>query len=708
MNPDQTRTPDGRRSARRDAKHEAMEPARRDPGEHLTTNQGVPIADNQNSLRLGARGPTLMEDFIFREKMTHFDHESIPERVVHARGSAAHGYFQVYEPLTEITRAAVFADPSAQTPVFVRFSTVVGSRGSADTVRDVRGFATKFYTADGVWDLVANNIPVFFIQDGMKFPDLVHAIKPQPDSEIPQASAAHDTFWDFASLMPETTHMLLWVLSDRALPRSYAMMSGFGVHTFRMVNAAGRGVFVKFHWIPALGTHSLVWDETQKIAGKNPDFNRQDLWERIEQGNFPEFELGLQIIPEEDEHKFDFDLLDATKIVPEELVPIRRVGKMVLNRNPDNFFSETEQAAFHPGHVVPGIDFTNDPLLQGRLFSYLDTQLNRFHSANFHELPINQPLAPIHNNQGGGFMRRTIGKGRVNYEPNSLAGGCPMQSPDALRSFISHAERVDGHKVRERSESFSDHFSQATLFWNSMTPPEKQHIVEAAHFELGKVETEAIRIRVVDLFNRVDNDLAVRVARGIGVPEPKPVGKNHGRSSPALSMENTVKSPRTRKVAVLIADGVDEAALQAVRQALKDEGVTTKLIAMTFTPVRGLGGGELKPDMIHVTAASVLFDAVLVPPGAAEALRTQGDAVHFIAEAFKHCKPIGALGEAVDLLPFARVEGIDLAGPGGVTEDKGVVTTRDPAATAEFARVFIHAIARHRHWNRETKAMVPA
>lgn len=489
-----------------------------DAGEgRLTTNQGVRVEDNQNSLKAGVRGGTLMEDFIFREKMTHFDHERIPERVVHARGSAAHGFFQVYEPMGEYTRAAFLQDPSVRTPVFVRFSTVVGFRGSADTVRDVRGFATKFYTEEGNFSLVGNNMPVFFIQDAIKFPDLVHAIKPEPHHEMPQASAAHDNFWDFISLMPESMHMILWVLSDRALPRSYAMMEGFGVHTFRFINEAGRSRFVKFHWKPVLGVHSLVWDEVQKIAGKDPDFNRRDLHERIEAGDYPEFELGVQIVEEEDEHRFDFDLLDATKLIPEELVPVKIIGKMTLDRNPDNFFAETEQVAFHPGDIVPGIDFTNDPLLQGRLFSYLDTQLIRLGGPNFTEIPINRPVNPVANNQRDGFMRQTIHRGTTNYEPNSLGGGCPMHSPRNLGAFVSHLERMEGHKVRERSESFSDHFTQATLFWNSQSEVEKKHMIEGFHFELGKVRHPHIRQRMVELLANVDAELAAAVAAGIGV-----------------------------------------------------------------------------------------------------------------------------------------------------------------------------------------------
>jgi catalase len=680
-------------------------------GEELTTNQGVLINDNQNSLKAGNRGPTLMEDFIFREKMTHFDHERIPERVVHARGSGAYGVFQVYESLSEFTKARFLQDPSVKTPVFVRFSTVVGSRGSADTVRDVRGFATKFYTEDGNYDLVGNNMPVFFIQDAMKFPDLVHAIKPQPDHEMPQASAAHDTFWDFISLMPESMHMIMWVLSDRALPRSYRMMDGFGVHTFKFVNAADRVTFVKFHWRALLGAHSLVWDEVQKLAGKDPDYNRRDLWDAIKMGNYPEFELGVQLFTPEEAAKWDFDVLDATKIVPEELVPVRLIGKMTLNRNPDNFFAETEQVAFHPGHVVPGIDFTDDPLLQGRLFSYLDTQLIRLGGPNFAQIPINRPTCPVHNNQQDGYMRMDAPKGKINYEPNSLGGGCPMQSPDKLRAFISHAQLVNGPKIRERSPSFQDHYSQATLFWNSQTDVEKQHIVEAAHFELGKVEVKEIRQRMVEHFNRIDHDLARRVARGIGVSEPSPGAKNHGRSSAALSIEKPPRgSTQTRKVAVLCADGLDAASLTAIREGLKAAGISATLVSKYAGKLKAADGTEVEPDKMFVTTASVEYDAVLIPGGAqcTEMLRNQGDAIHFVNEAYRHCKPIAAFGDGIQLLNQSQLPQIVTDGQlQGVLSDKGVVTSRDGDVNA-FARAFVDAIAQHRHWNRENKETVPA
>ena len=442
-------------------------------GQGLTTNQGVPIADNQNSLKAGLRGPVLLQDFILREKITHFDHERIPERIVHARGSAAHGVFEACESLSDITCAASFAAAGKRTPVFVRFSTVAGERGSPDTARDVRGFAVKFFTEQGNWDLVGNNMPVFFIQDAMKFPDLVHAVKPEPHHGMPQAASAHDTFWDFASLSPETTHMLLWVMSDRAIPRSYRMMQGFGVHTFRLVTAAGASQFVKFHWRPLLGTHSLVWDEASKIAGADADFHRRDLWDSIEAGEYPEWELGLQLFSEAEAEGFSFDVLDATKLIPEELVPVRPVGRLVLNRNPDNFFAETEQVAFCTAHVVPGIDFSNDPLLAARHHSYVDTQITRLGGANFHELPINAALAPVANHQRDGLHRQAVPRGRVAYEPNSLGGGCPFQAGAA--GYVSFPQPLAGETLRGKPEKFADHYTQATLFWESQTPQEQAH-----------------------------------------------------------------------------------------------------------------------------------------------------------------------------------------------------------------------------------------
>lgn len=528
-------------------------------GQRLTTNQGVPIADNQNSLKLGLRGPTALEDFILREKLTHFDHERIPERVVHARGSAAHGYFECYQPLTELTRAAPFAQAHQRTPVFVRFSTVAGERGSADTVRDVRGFAVKFYTPDGNWDLVGNNIPVFFIQDAMKFPDLVHAVKPEPHHGMPQAASAHDTFWDFVSLMPESTHMLLWQMSDRAIPRSYRMMQGFGVHSFRLINAKGESVLCKFHWTPVAGTHSLVWDEAVKLTGADPDFHRRDLWDAIEAGAYPEYELGLQIFNEEQAARFDFDILDPTKLVPEELVPVRPAGKLVLNRNPDNFFAETEQVAFCTAHIIPGIDFTNDPLLQGRIHSYVDTQISRLGGPNFHEIPINAPLAPVHNLQRDGMHRQSVPRGRVNYEPNSLGGGCPFQA--GIAGFTSHPDAAIGDKLRGKSEFFADHYSQARLFWHSQTPLEQQHIVNAFRFELSKVQVIPIRQRVVSMLRNVDEELAGQLAAGLGLALPTAMPRVSSLPEPVFAPSKALSllsrpgayGIQTRQIALLLA-----------------------------------------------------------------------------------------------------------------------------------------------------------
>lgn len=692
-------------------------------GEYQTTDQGVRISHTDDSLKAGERGPTLMEDFHFREKLTHFDHERIPERVVHARGSGAHGYFQVYEPMTEYTMAKFLQNPSKKTPVFVRFSQVVGSRGSADTVRDVRGFATKFYTEDGNYDLVGNDIPIFFIQDAIKFPDLVHSIKPEPDSEMPQASAAHDTFWDFISLTPESTHMIMWLLSDRGIHRSYRMMEGFGVNTFRFVNAEGRARFVKFHWKPLLGTHGLVWDEAQKLAGKDPDFLRRDLWEAIEMGDFAEYELGVQMIEEEDEFKFDFDLLDPTKIWPEEEVPVKIIGKMTLNKNPDNFFAETEQVAFHPGNVVPGIDFSNDPLLQGRLFSYIDTQLLRLGGPNFAEIPINRPVAPVHTNQRDAFHRMTINKGKVSYAPNSIDKGHPKTASRQEHGYVHYEEKVEGKKVRARSESFKDFFGQATLFWNSMSEPEKMHIIKAFHFELGKVMSEEIRQRMVDILSNVDEGLSMQVAQGIGISGPSGKAKEamvadgggpKTKVSPALSMENTAKDAiKSRMVAILAADGFSYSELMQVKTALEEAGAHPKVVSKFLGTLKSADGQEAMVDKSYVTTGSIMYDAVFVPGGekSIETLKTHGDAIHFINEAFKHCKAIGATSEGADLLLASDIKGVQVAGTesqGEVVDDTGVVTVRKPSDTGKFAEGFKSAIAQHRHWGREKKEQVPA
>ena len=583
-------------------------------GQVLTTNQGVAIGDNQNSLKAGLRGPTLLEDFILREKITHFDHERIPERIVHARGSAAHGIFEAYAPLTKYTRAAPFQAGGKVTPVFVRFSTVAGERGSADTARDIRGFAVKFYTDEGNWDLVGNNMPVFFIQDAMKFPDLVHAVKPEPHNGMPQAASAHDTFWDFTSLMPESVHHTLWVMSDRGIPRSYRTMQGFGVHTYRMVNANGESVFVKFHWLPMAGTHSLVWDEAVKISGADPDFHRRDLWESIESGHYPEYELALQVFTEAQAAKFSFDVLDATKLVPEELVPLRVVGKLTLNRNPDNFFAETEQVAFCTAHVVPGIDFSNDPLLQGRIHSYLDTQISRLGGANFHEIPINAPLAAVHNNQRDGMHRQAIARGRVAYEPNSLGGGCPHQA--GMQGFVSLAEPMHEDKLRGKPEKFADHYSQAALFWRSQTVAEKRHIIAAFRFELTRVTVPAIRERVVSQLVNVDAQLARGVAEGLGIALPKAQTRALGRAvksevdvSPTLSLFARPGSAHAagRRVALLVPEGADLSSLRAAQRQLADAQAVPRFVGMRLGRI-GSDGEALDIETSLEAMPSVLWD----------------------------------------------------------------------------------------------------
>ena len=692
----------------------------------LTTNQGLRINDDQNSLKAGERGPTLLEDFQLREKIMHFDHERIPERIVHARGSGAHGVFELTQSLSKYTKAGFLQTPGTKTPVFVRFSTVAGSRGSSDLARDVRGFAVKFYTEEGNFDLVGNNVPVFFIQDAVKFPDLIHAVKPEPNNEIPQAASAHDTFWDFVSLTPESMHTVMWAMSDRAIPRSLRMMEGFGVHTFRFVNESNESVFVKFHWKPALGVHSVAWDEAQKISGKDSDFHRRDLWEAIESGNFPEWNFGFQIVEEKDEFKFDFDLLDPTKLIPEEIVPVQIIGKMTLNRNPDNFFAETEQVAFHPGHVVSGIDFSNDPLLQGRLFSYTDTQLSRLGSPNFHEIPINRPIAPVHNNQRDGHMRQTINAGQSSYHPNTTGGGCPFQAKAAEGGFVSYHERIDAKKIRARSHSFFDHFSQATLFFNSQSVSEKNHIIDAFRFELGKLETSAIRERVLGMLTRVDQTLAEKVAEGLGMPVPKPADNLNQnipadgnpaefqpfdvnpdlKISKALSMANTIKDTiKTRQIAILAADGVDDDSINAMKQVLESAGAQTKIVAPHLGFIASANGKRIKVDQSFLTSASVLFDAVYVPDGGKSAALLQGepDAVHFVDEAYKHCKAISANGAGAKLIEISAV-GVKLKSEGKTGEkitEAGVLIDCIP-------NEFIKAIAQHRFWEREKPGKVPA
>lgn len=700
-----------------------------DDGAILTTNHGLKINDNQNSLKTSERGGTLIEDFILREKIHHFDHERIPERIVHARGSAAHGVFELYESIGQYTKAKLFNDVGVQTPVFVRFSTVAGSRGSTDLARDVRGFAVKFYTSEGNYDLVGNNMPVFFIQDAIKFPDLVHAVKPEPHNEIPQAASAHDTFWDFISLMPESMHMIMWTMSDRALPRSLRMMEGFGVHSFRLINEAGESHFVKFHWKPLLGVHSVAWDEAQKISGKNADFHRQDLWDAINMGAFPEWELGVQIIPEADERNFEFDLLDPTKLIPEEIIPVQRIGKMTLNRNPDNFFAETEQVAFNPGHLIPGIDVTNDPLLQGRLFSYTDTQLSRLGSHNFQELPINRPVVPVHNNQRDGHMRHTINTGRVSYEPNTLAGGCPFQAKATEGGFTSFPERIESNKVRGRSKSFFDHFSQATLFFTSQSAAEKNHLTDALCFELGKVETIAIRERMIKMLTYIDKGLAAAVAVYLGLDIPSAISPVNGsfpadanpddykplivksslESSPALSMEFTIKDTiKTRKVAFLVAEGVNEKSVESVKTILEAAGAVVELVAPKLGSIMSANDVEFAIPKSFLTTASVLYDAVYVPGGinSVAALAAEPDAIHFLNEAFKHCKAIAADEDALPVLK--KTYFYDKLPPEFTSEDaltKGIIVS---TAADELATYFIKAIAMHRFWDREKPGKVSA
>ena len=676
----------------------------------LTTNQGVAISDNQNSLKAGLRGPSLLEDFVLREKITHFDHERIPERIVHARGSGAHGYFECYKPLTELTRASIFSEAGKLTPVFVRFSTVAGERGSTDTARDVRGFAVKFYTDEGNWDLVGNNIPVFFIQDAMKFPDVIHAVKPEPHHAMPQAASAHDTFWDFVSLMPETTHMLLWVMSDRAIPRSYRMMQGFGVHTFRFVNDAGRSTFVKFHWNPVAGTHSLAWDEAVKISGADPDFHRRDLWEAIEAGAYPEWELGVQLFSERDAERFSFDVLDATKIVPEEIVPVTPIGRMVLNRNPDNFFAETEQVAFCTAHIVPGLDFTNDPLLAGRIHSYVDTQITRLGGPNFHEIPINAPIAQVHNNQRDGMHRQAIARGRVAYEPNSLGGGCPFQAGKVgFTSFMGRNQESETDKVRGKPERFAEHYNQATLFWNSQSDAEKQHIIRAFRFELTRVQTVAVRERVVAQLRNVAAELAEGVAEGLGITElPDPLPKLTKRNvkpeidrSEALSL---LARPghvgiATRRIAILVADGVNGAAALALHEALEAEGAVPRFVGIALGSADSTDGDPIEIEISMEAAPSCLWDAVIVAGGEAcvSALSASGHAKEFLKDQYRHCKTMLFLDDATAV---AEAADVPLTLPNGQPDAGILQASGDDTESAKAA--FTAALTQHRHLDRET------
>ncbi|MEX2566346.1 MAG: catalase [Cyclobacteriaceae bacterium] len=680
----------------------------------MTTDQGLKINDDQNSLQAGDRGPSLLEDFILREKITHFDHERIPERIVHARGSGAHGVFKLHTSLSKYTKAKIFTEVGKETPVFTRFSTVAGSKGSTDLARDVRGFAVKFYTDEGNYDLVGNNIPVFFIQDAMKFPDLVHAVKPEPHNEVPQAASAHDTFWDFISLMPESLHMIMWVMSDRAIPRSLRMMEGFGVHTFRLINENNESTFVKFHWKPKLGVHSVLWDEAQKISGKDSDFHKKDLWNAIEDGDFPVWELGVQLISEADEHKFDFDLLDATKLVPESEVPVQLVGTMTLNRNPTNFFAETEQVAFHPGHLVPGIDFTNDPLLQGRLFSYTDTQLSRLGSPNFHEIPINRSINPVRNNQRDGHMRQQINEGVASYHPNSVGGGCPYQAMMKDGGFHSHEERIDAKKIRNRSRSFMDHFSQARLFYRSQTKTEQQHMINALRFELSKVERAPIRQNVVNQLTNIDMDMAKKVAEAIGVPVPskpvkpvnegKPADANEQHYAPivkdpeilsddALSIiKNLKNASQTRKVAFISLGGHDGKQAKDLENRLEKAGAKLKVVSAQLGTIKDNNGveGEIAETLFNTS--SVLYDAVVIADGGKESTEILANAQvkEFVMDAFNHCKPILVLPKTDTFI-----------------EELGLPCCKKEKKSASELYIdstvdgFLKSLSKHRLWDRE-------
>ncbi len=658
----------------------------------LTAQTGAAISDDENSLKAGPRGPALLEDHILLEKIQHFDHERIPERIVHARGFGAHGYFELTKALKGISRATIFNEVGTKTPVFVRFSTVAGNEGSSDLARDVRGFAVKFYTKDGNWDLVGNNIPVFFIQDAIKFPDLIHSAKQEPDRGFPQAQTAHDSFWDFASLMPESTHMLMWAMSDRAIPRSFRMMEGFGIHTYRFLEEKGKSTFVKFHWRPKLGMQSVVWDEALKISGADPDFHRRDLWNAINEGNYPEWELGVQLFDDEFADKFDFDVLDATKLIPEEQLPLRIVGRLVLDRNVDNFFAETEQAAFCVRNIVPGIDFTNDPLLQGRIFSYLDTQLKRLGGPNFQQIPVNAPKCPVMHMQRDGHMQMSPQIGRVNYSPSSLAPDSPRQDP--TRGLNSFAETMVGDKRRIRAESFADHFSQARQFFYSQTEPEQNHIVSAFIFELSKVETKGVRERMVGQLANVDPKIAERVASGLGMqaevqPVPTTVKVNKALpTSPALSILTKARDTfEGRKVGCLIADGTSATLVAALRNATKQANADFAVIAPKIGGARSDDGKIIEADFQLAGGSSVLFDAVYVAASAegCKSLLKEAAAVAWVHDAFAHCKVIGATSDAKLLLDAA-----------GVIADNGVLIGAKPEA-------FLKTAAKGRIWDREPK-----
>ena len=658
----------------------------------MTTNQGGVVFNDENSLKIGERGPVLLEDFVLIEKLSHFNHERIPERVVHARGAAAHGFFELTDSLAEFSKAKVLGEVGVKTPLFTRFSTVGGNMGSADTARDVRGFAVKFYTQEGNWDLVGNNMPVFFIQDAIKFPDLIHAAKQEPDRGFPQAQTAHDTFWDWASLSPESTHMLMWIMSDRAIPRSFRMMEGFGVHSFRLVNDAGKSTYVKFHWRPKLGMQSVVWDEALKISGGDPDFHRRDLWNAIDTGSFPEWELAVQLFDEDFAKGFDFDILDSTKLIPEEVIPLRVIGRMVLDRNPDNYFAETEQVAFCTTHVVPGIDFTNDPLLQGRNQSYLDTQLKRLGGPNFAQLPINAPKTPVRNFQRDGHMQMGVPKGRVSYSPSSL--DVTTEREDPMLGFKSFPAHEAGDKLKVRSSTFADDFSQARLFFFSQTEPEQNHIVSAFIFELSKVQMETVRLRLLGRLANVDNGIATRVAAGLGyegpiTKGPAPVAvRTDLAPSPMLSILAKAKPTlKGRLIGCLVADGTDPKMVTAIEAAATEMGAELKVVAPKVGGAKGSDGGLIRADFQLAGGPSVLFDAVVLALSAegTTMLAKEAAAVAFVHDAFSHLKVIGHSAAAKPLMDKA-----------GVVADTGVV-----AVDGHGGKTFLETAAKGRIWARE-------
>ncbi|MGE8539947.1 MAG: catalase [Acinetobacter sp.] len=671
-------------------------------GKTLTSSLGVPVADNQNSLKINEKGPTLLEDFLLRDKLIHFDRERIPERVVHARGLGAHGYFEAYEGNEKWTKAKFLTDTQNPTPIFVRISTVQGGRGSADVVRDVRGFSIKFYTEDGNYDLVGNNIPVFFIQDAIKFPDFVHAVKPEDPNEVPTGQSAHDTFWDFISLNTEASHMTTWIMSDRAIPRNLRSIQGFGVHTFRLINKKNEAFLVKFHWTPKQGVAQVVWDEALKLNGKDPDFHRRDLWDAIERGNYPEWELGAQIFTEEDAAQWDFDVLDATKLVPEELVPITLLGKFTLNRNTDDFFAETEQVAFSPANIVSGIDFSNDPLLQGRLFSYTDTHLHRLGTANFNQIPINKPVCPFHTNRRGGYANHEVYKGKANYEPNSVDDNWPREASDDPHAFKTHPEEVQGIKLRIRPESFADHFSQATMHYQSLAKHEQQHMKDAYSFELSKVKAVEIRKRVVnEVLANIDLDLANYVANELGLAAP--TRQIDGLKKAAVSSSkylSTLAYPasdiKQRKIALLVHDGANAMSIDAIKTWGESEDAVVEVLAPSAAPVKSNDGKEIAVDGRQNGEPSVSYDAVVVVDGDnLDAFLKDGVAKHYVLEAYKHLKPIVLLGDKESLIKNLNL-----------IQDAALITSQ---SFNDVSDQFKKAIQNHRYWDREDKvASIPA